>query len=243
MNPSFGVIIPMFNEKSGAKKCILEISHSLNQVDWTYKIIAVDDGSSDGTSDILNSLLEANQNLEVIIHRRNQGYGGALQTGIRKAHDLGLAYVLFMDSDLTNKPTDIMHFYKKMQLGVDVIKATRYSEGGRVEGVPLKRRIISRVGNFIACRLFKLPITDPTNGFRALRTSIVSGLDFKEKGFPMIMEEVYLLASMRLTYENIPVTLSNRSSEVRRSSFAYTPKQLFNYLKYPLMAYFRIQRN
>ena len=243
MNPSFAVIIPMFNEQEGAAKCISEISHSLNKIDCTYKIIAVDDGSSDGTLNVLNSILATNQNLEVIIHGQNQGYGGALKTGIKKAHELGLAYVLFMDSDLTNQPTDIQHFYKKMQLHADVIKATRYSDGGKIQGVPFKRRIISKIGNVIAYRLFKLPITDPTNGFRALRTNIANGLDFKEKGFPIIMEELYLLAGMKLVYENVPVTLSNRSAEGRGSSFSYTPVQIFNYLKYPLMTYFKIQRS
>jgi glycosyltransferase involved in cell wall biosynthesis len=242
MRPSFAVVIPMFNEKSGAVKCIDEISKSLKQIDANSKIIAVDDGSSDGTPEILNGLLKKNQNLYVLLHQQNQGYGGALKTGIKKAHELGLAYVLFMDSDLTNQPSDIIHFFKKMELNADVIKATRYSDGGQVVGVPFKRRIISRVGNVIARKLLRLPITDPTNGFRALRTNLANSFDFKEKGFPIIMEELYLLSAMKLIYENVPVTLTNRSSEGRESSFSYTPTQLLNYLKYPLMSYFRIRR-
>lgn len=213
MRPSFAVVIPMFNEKSGAEKCIDEISQSLKQIDANSKIIAVDDGSSDGTSEILNGLLKDNQNLHVLLHQQNQGYGGALKTGIKKAHDLGLTYVLFMDSDLTNQPSDIIHFFKKMESNADVIKATRYSDGGQVVGVPFKRRIISRVGNIIARKLLRLPITDPTNGFRALRTSLANSFDFKEKGFPIIMEELYLLSGMKLIYENVPVTLTNRSLE------------------------------
>lgn len=242
MRPSFAIVIPMFNEKLGAEKCIFEISQSLNQIDANSKIIAIDDGSSDGTSEILNGLLKDNQNLYVLHHQQNQGYGGALKTGIKKAHDLGLTYVLFMDSDLTNQPSDIIHFFKKMESNADVIKATRYSDGGQVVGVPYKRRIISRFGNIIARKLLRLPITDPTNGFRALRTNLANSFDFKEKGFPIIMEELYLLSGMKLIYENVPVTLTNRSLEGRGSSFSYTPTQLLNYLKYPLMAYFGIQR-
>lgn len=243
MKPSFAVVVPMFNEQSGAEKCISEISHELNFIDANCKIIAIDDGSSDRTSHILSSLVELNQNLHVLIHKQNQGYGSALMTGIKKAHELGLSYVLFMDSDLTNQPADIIHFFKKMEKNADVIKATRYSDGGKVEGVPFKRRIISRVGNVISRVLFRLPLTDPTNGFRALRTNLVYEINFKEKGFPIIMEELYLFAGMHLNYENVPVTLRNRSSDGRGSSFAYTPTQIFNYLKYPLMTYFRIQPN
>lgn len=243
MRPSFAVVIPMFNEKSGAEKCIDEISQSLKKIDANSKIIAVDDGSSDGTAEILNGLLKDNQNLYVLLHQQNQGYGGALKTGIKKAYELGLTYVLFMDSDLTNQPSDIILFFNKMESNADVIKATRYSDGGQVVGVPYKRRIMSRVGNIIARKLLRLPITDPTNGFRALRTNLANSFDFKEKGFPIIMEELYLLSGMKLVYENVPVTLSNRSSEGRGSSFSYTPVQIFNYLKYPLMAYFKIQRS
>lgn len=241
MKPSFAVVVPMFNEQSGAERCITEISHALNHIDATCKIIAIDDGSSDRTSNILNSLLELNENLHVLIHKQNQGYGGALRTGIKKAYELDLTYVLFMDSDLTNQPSDIIHFFKKMESNADVIKATRYSDGGNVEGVPLKRRIISTIGNVISRALFRLPLTDPTNGFRALRTHLVIGINFKEKGFPIIMEELYLLSSMKLIYENVPVILSNRNSDGRGSSFAYTPTQIFNYLKYPLMTFLRIK--
>jgi dolichol-phosphate mannosyltransferase len=243
MNPSFAVVVPMFNEKSGVVKCISQISQSLKQIDANSKIIAVDDGSSDGTSEILNELLGGYQNLYVLIHKQNQGYGGALKTGIKKAYELGLTYVLFMDCDLTNRPADIIRFFKKMQSNADVIKATRYSDGGQVVGVPFKRRILSRAGNIIARKLLRLPITDPTNGFRALRTNLANSFDFKENGFPIIMEELYLLSGMKLSYENVPVTLTNRSSEGRGSSFSYTPNLLFNYLKYPLMSYFGIQRS
>jgi len=241
MKPSFAVVVPMFNEQSGAEKCISEISHAINNIDTTCKIIVIDDGSSDRTSNILKSLLELNHDLHVLIHKQNQGYGSALMTGIKKAHELGLSYVLFMDSDLTNQPADIIHFFKKMEANADVIKATRYSDGGNVEGVPMKRRIISRVGNVISRSLFRLPLTDPTNGFRALRTHLVAEINFKEKGFPIIMEELYLLASKQLNYENVPVTLINRNSDGRGSSFAYTPTQILNYLKYPLMSYLKIQ--
>lgn len=243
MKPSFAVVIPMFNEQSGAAKCISEISNSLKQIDSTSQIIAVDDGSSDETPRILKGLLEINQNLCVLIHKQNQGYGGALKTGIKKAHELGLSYVLFMDSDLTNQPADIIHFFKKMELGADLIKATRYSDGGKMVGVPLKRRLISMTGNVISRALFRLPITDPTNGFRALRTSIANNINYKEKGFPIIMEELYLLARMKLSCENVPVTLRNRNTQGRESSFLYTPSQIFNYLKYPLMAFFGIYRS
>jgi glycosyltransferase involved in cell wall biosynthesis len=243
VKPSFAVIIPMFNEQSGAVKCIAEISHALKQINAISKIIVINDGSSDRTSEILNSILGQNENLCVLTHLQNQGYGSALKTGIKKANELGLTYVLFMDSDLTNQPTDIFHFYKKMESHADVIKATRYSDGGKVVGVQFKRRIISRVGNIVSRALFRLPITDPTNGFRALRTSMVNSFDYKEKGFALIMEELYLLARMKLSCENVPVTLRNRNTQGRESSFLYTPSQIFNYLKYPLMAFFGIYRS
>jgi dolichol-phosphate mannosyltransferase len=242
MMPSFAVVIPMYNEQSGVEKCITEVSKELLKISSTAVIFAVDDGSTDSTLLKLNGLLRDYKNLRIISNEKNQGYGSALVSGVQKAAEMKFEYVLFMDSDLTNHPSDIVNFYLKMQQKVDVIKATRYSDGGRVVGVPIKRRLISIIANYVSRRLFRLPISDPTNGFRALRTSLIENIVFKEKSFAVIMEELHILSGMKITYANVPVTLYNRNTEGRESSFSYTPAQLLSYLKYPLMTYLNINR-
>ena len=128
-----------------------------------------------------------------------------------------------------------------MRKGIDVIKATRYSAGGRVDGVPAYRVIISRVGNLIAGILFRLPLHDCTNGFRAARTDILSRMSLTENRFPIIMEELYWSKYLAHTFVEVPVTLTNRDAALRPTSFAYKPSIFWQYLKYPVRAFLGIR--
>ncbi len=172
--PSFAVIVPMYNERAGAERCVREIAKVLSTVPNRTSLIVVDDGSTDGTGTILADLLGQHPVLDVVPHGTNRGYGAAVVTGAARAASTGFEYTLFMDSDLTNDPRDIPRFAARMHDGVDVIKATRYSLGGSVRGVPFYRMAISALGNRIARVLFRLPIHDCTNGFRAVRCRLLT---------------------------------------------------------------------
>jgi dolichol-phosphate mannosyltransferase len=237
---SFCVIVPMYNEESGAESCVCHICNVLESVPHRSKLVTVNDGSQDQTAAILNRLSADRGNLTVIHHATNRGYGAALRTGMEYAAEGGFDYALFMDSDLTNDPVDIPRFVEKMKDGYDVIKATRYSNGGEVSGVPVYRVMISRAGNWIARRLFGLPITDCTNGFRAVRTSVLSQMELTEPKFPVIMEELYYSSFLARTFAQVPVRLTNRRREQRPTSFLYRPGVFYDYLKYPLRAFFRV---
>lgn len=240
---SFCVIVPMYNEQAGAELCVHRICEVLSTVPYQCELVVVDDGSSDTTASILDRLSEDLRNLTVIKHKVNQGYGAALRTGMAYAGNLSFDYALFMDSDLTNDPTDIPRFVEKMRAGHDVIKATRYSEGGTVSGVPAYRFAISRVGNWIAQFLYRLPISDCTNGFRAVRTNLLKHMMLTEQKFPIIMEELYYSTFLTEKFTQIPVRLTNRREEQRQTSFEYRPRVFYNYLKYPIRAFFGVKPN
>ena len=243
-NPGFGgfcVIVPMYNEESKAEACVQCISNILARIPTRSGLVTVDDGSRDETAGILNRLSADLPNLVVIHHETNRGYGAALRTGMGYAEQAGFDYALFMDSDLTNDPADIPKFVEKMRDGYEVIKATRYSDGGGVSGVPAYRVLISRVGNWIARWLYRLPITDCTNGFRAVQTSLLSQMELTEPKFPIIMEELYYSSFLATKFAQIPVRLTSRGEEQRPTSFVYRPRVFYDYLKYPLKAFFRIK--
>lgn len=238
---SFCVIVPMYNEESKAGACVHRISEILARIPNRSGLVTVDDGSHDATAGILDRLSSKLPDLTVIHHEKNRGYGASLRTGMGYATQAGFDYALFMDSDLTNDPADIPKFVEKMRGGYEVIKATRYSHGGGVSGVPGYRVLISRVGNWIARRLYRLPITDCTNGFRAVRTSLLSQMELTEPKFPIIMEELYYSSFLATKFAQIPVRLTNRGEGQRPTSFVYRPGVFYDYLKYPLKAFFRIR--
>jgi len=193
----------------------------------------------DNTGGILSSLEPKFDRLEVITHEKNAGYGTAVRTGIRRAAELGFDYVLFMDSDLTNDPKYIAPFVEKMLDGFDLIKASRYIKGGQAVDVPIHRVLISVIGNTVARILFGLPITDCTNGFLAMKVDILKKMPLTEKGFAVIMEELYYAKHLARTFCEIPYTLTARPEIVRRSSFHYRPKVFYKYLKYAIKSFFR----
>ena len=234
--PGFAVIVPMFNEREGAGRCVREIAAVLDAMPNRTALIAVDDGSGDGTAAILRELAERHPALDVVTHPANRGYGAALVTGAARAAGRGFDYALFMDSDLTNDPRDIPRFAARMRDGFDVIKASRYIAGGRMVGVPWRRAAISRLGNAVARTLFGLPIHDCTNGFRAVRTALLTRMDLKERGFPVIMEELYWCRFLASSFAEVPVTLTNAG---RASSFRYRPSVFASYLRYPWRAFLR----
>lgn len=231
----------MYNEEPGAENCVTQICQVLKGIGCESKLITVNDGSRDRTGEILDRIAPRFPNLMVVHHPKNKGYGAALRTGIETAAKAGFDYTLFMDSDLTNHPSDLPRFVGKMREGFDVIKATRYSKGGGVSGVPAYRVVISRVGNWIAHFLFRLPLYDCTNGFRAARTSILSRMRLTENRFPIIMEELYWSKYLAKSFAEVPVTLTNRDANLRPTSFAYKPSVFWQYLKYPLRAFVGIR--
>lgn len=240
MNPSLAVVVPMYNEERGAERCILAISSALRSLGARAVLIVVDDGSTDRTSAILSEFLQKESCLVVLTHEKNRGYGRALQTGARHAAESRYDYVLFMDSDLTNDPGYLPRFLEKMTQGYDVIKASRYTSGGGSVGVPAWRVAVSKVGNRIARSLFRLPLTDFTNGFRAIRTDLYCRLEISETGFPSIMEELYQVKPLTRSFCEVPYTLTARTDAVRRSSFSYGPAVLYRYLKYALRSFLGI---
>ncbi len=237
----FAVVVPMYNEEAVAQRCVEKISSTLISSGFSNSalIFVVDDGSADETWGILSSLAQSNPLLQLIQHEVNQGYGAALLTGAREASQNEFEYVVFMDSDLTNDPDYLSDFYKLMRVNkFDLIKASRYVKGGGMSGVPLYRKLISRMGNFVASVLFLTHIKDCTNGFRAIRTRIAINMELNERGFASILEEFYILRKQGVVMCEFPNILKTRDQGIAPSKFNYSIKTFWGYLKFPLKYFF-----
>lgn len=233
---TLAVIIPMFNEEHVAARCVEKVVAVIKRLKQSTTIVVINDGSTDNTENILQEKLKKYPHyLTVITYKKNKGYGKATQAGIQEAMRQNVTWVLHMDSDLTNDPKYIPIFLQAARNDVDCVKASRYIHGSHVKNVPLYRRIISSVGNYMAHFLFGVGIVDCTNGFRLVRTSKIKGLHFKEKNFSIILEELYYLKKRHATFAEIPYTLTARSHSL--SHFSYKPIVFFNYFKYALLSF------
>lgn len=233
--PSFCIVLPMYNEEANAENCVASLVPVLRGFDCRTGIIAVDDGSTDGTAAALQRLVGDFPELMVTTHQHNKGYGPANRTGLRGARTSGFDYAIVMDADGTQPPESLRKFLAPMRQGVGLIKATRYALGGRVEGVPFSRRLVSLIGNRLARLFLRAGITDYTNGYRAIRTDLADTLQGKERGFEMLIEEVYLARKNGITMAEVPYTLSVRKSPDSASKFTYSWGVYKNYLKFLFM--------
>lgn len=209
----------MYNEENSARKCISGIVEFISALHSRTAVIAVNDGSSDNTLGVLNELSKTYPNLIVVNCPQNGGYGAANRAGFRAAIDHGFDYALVMDGDGTQHPVYIEQFLRPMMLSYDFIKATRYSPFSRVEGVSFKRRFISLVGNKLAQVFIRVPITDYTNGFRAIKCTLLARMMTKEKGFSMLIEEVVQGKKLGAKFYEVPYTLTARRNGESLSKF------------------------
>lgn len=230
--PSFCIILPMYNEVKNASKCINSIIEFLNSEKISCKVIAVNDGSSDGTYELLKKLQKNCPQLQIETHKFNSGYGAAIRTGFKAAINGQFEYAIVMDADGTQDPKYIRRFFKHMRSGIDFIKATRYSKKGRVVGVPWSRRIVSWIGNKLAKLALRTPLTDYTNGFRAIRVELLKKLETKENGFPVLLEEVYLARKLNASFSEVGYTLRVRQNFESQSKFVYSLSVYKKYLLY-----------
>ena len=238
--PSLGVVVPVYNEADGIEASCREIVGAIGGYAGRVVVIAVDDGSADSSAAIVAALARELPIIDLVRHPANAGYGAALRTGARRAEELGVRYVAFIDSDLTNPPSDLLKIAELARQGHRYIKASRFAPGGSMSSVPLRRRWVSRLGNVVAAALFGTRVRDVTNGFRGAETELICSWPTQERGFAVIVEEFAWALASGIPIAEFPTVLTARSAERRATAFSYSPQLLMSYLRYPLRS--RLQR-
>jgi glycosyltransferase involved in cell wall biosynthesis len=148
------VILPVFNERENLGPLLLEIEEALDRTGKTYEIIAVDDGSDDGSTELLKELTAAHPAVRSIFFRRNSGQAAAFDAGFRNASG---DIVVTMDADLQNDPKDIPALIEKLESGgYDLVTGWRKD---RKDGA-LLRKIPSRIANRMIRRMTGTKVHD-----------------------------------------------------------------------------------
>jgi dolichol-phosphate mannosyltransferase len=237
--PSLATVVPVYNEEDGIRRSCRAIAAVADRYPGRAVVIAVDDGSTDASAAALSEMETELDLLEVCRHQANAGYGAALRTGAERASALGMEYVAFIDSDLTNPPEDLLKIGDLAREGHTYIKGSRFITGGGMGSVPFRRQAFSEAGNAIGRTLFGTRLRDVTNGFRAVRTEVYLSWPLRERGFPVIVEELDWALRSDIEPVEFPTILTAREGELRASSFQYRPRVIFSYLRYPLRAGWR----
>ena len=159
----YSIILPAYNEAATIERAIREIAAVFDPLAKGYEIIVVDDGSSDATAGIVNSLLAELPAVRLLQHGENRGKGGAVRTGVMNAKG---DWIFFLDCDLSTHPNEALKFIEQADR-YDVIIGSRRVPGALiVKPQPWYRSLAGRAINFFVRHYLKLPHHDTQCGFK-----------------------------------------------------------------------------
>lgn len=162
------IVIPAYNEKASLPELLEKIMQAMKPVNLCYEILVVDDGSVDGTFELLKSLKEQYACLRAISFRRNYGKSPALSEGFKLVRG---KVVVTMDADLQDEPAEIPNLLEKLEEGYDLISGWK-----KVRQDPFTKTIPSRIFNFVTSQLTGISIHDFNCGLKAYRREVTSAL-------------------------------------------------------------------
>lgn len=168
------VIVPTYNEAHNIHK-IIEAIMSLNE---PASLLVVDDGSPDGTGEIVKSLKEQYKERLYLIERPGKlGLGTAYVEGFKFALENDFTYVCEMDADFSHNPDDIPALVREVKSdNADVAIGSRYSNGISIVNWPLSRLILSYGANLYARFITGLPVADTTAGFKCIHRKVLEAI-------------------------------------------------------------------
>jgi len=168
-------IIPTFNEADNIGRLIDHIIKLRVGVD----VLVIDDGSPDGTADIVREKMTIYPDRVFLIEREDKlGLGTAYVLGFKYALDKDYLYICEMDADFSHSPTDLPRLIQAVSSGkADIAIGSRYSKGISIVNWPLSRLILSYCANVYARTITGLPIKDTTAGFKCIHRNVLETLD------------------------------------------------------------------
>ena len=162
------VIVPIYNEKDNVAILHKKIKDVMVKNSYDYEIIFVDDGSSDGTFEVMQQLAKEDKNLKIIRFRRNFGQTAAMAAGFDYAKG---DVIVSLDGDLQNDPEDIPALLKKIEEGYDVVSGWRKNRQDEK-----KRVAFSKVANWLIGKITKVNLHDYGCSLKAYRSDVAKNL-------------------------------------------------------------------
>lgn len=196
------IIMPVYNEKETIRD-ILERVHKVGLAD---EIVVVDDGSRDGTREILKEL-DGKNGVRVILHEVNQGKGAAVVTGIQNARG---EMLLIQDADLEYDPRDIPNLLKPMQEGLaDVVYGSRFLGGPR-RSTMFWHMVANKLLTLMTNILYDSILTDMETGYKLFRREVLQGMKIRAKRFDFEPEFTAKILKRKVRIFEVPITFNPR---------------------------------
>ncbi|WP_085536097.1 polyprenol monophosphomannose synthase [Massilibacteroides vaginae] len=234
------VIIPTYNEKENVESIIRTV-FGLEKV---FNILIIDDGSPDGTADIVKTLQKEFPDRLFIIERKGKlGLGTAYICGFKWALEQGYEYVFEMDADFSHNPNDLPKLYAACaEQGGDVAVGSRYCNGVNVVNWPLGRVLMSYYASTYVRFVTGMKVRDTTAGFKCYRRQVLETIDLDRihfKGYAFQIEMKFTAHKCGFKIVEVPIIFINRVLGTSKMNSSIFGEALFGVLQLKWWSFFR----
>jgi dolichol-phosphate mannosyltransferase len=213
------VIVPTYNERENIARLIAAVLEK----DARLEMLIVDDGSPDGTGDIVEAISAENPRVHLLRRAKKLGLGTAYLAGFKWSLDRGYDYTFEMDADFSHDPGHLPEFLRAIETA-DLVIGSRY-RGGKVTVVnwPMSRLLLSYFANVYARIVTGLFIWDLTAGFKCYRRTVLQAVDLddvRSNGYAFQIEMHYRTWKKNFRIVEIPIVFVDRTEGTSKMSKA-----------------------
>jgi dolichol-phosphate mannosyltransferase len=213
------VIIPTYNEREN----IARIIQAVLSKDPRLEVLVVDDGSPDGTAEIVEALAAETQRVHILKRPKKMGLGTAYLAGFKWALEHHHDYVFEMDADFSHDPAHLPEFLRAIETA-DLVLGSRYREGKvTVVNWPISRLLLSYYANVYARIVTGLPLWDATGGFKCYRRGVLEAInldDVRSNGYAFQIEMSFRIWRKNFRIVEIPIVFVDRTEGTSKMSKA-----------------------
>ena len=233
------VIIPTYNEKENVRK----IAKAVRELPEEFDILFVDDGSPDGTGDIIKDMQKDDPNIHLIEREGKLGLGTAYITGFRYCLEKGYEFICEMDADFSHNPKDLPRLVKACENDIyDIAIGSRYVRGGGVANWGMDRKILSYGASLYVRFITLMNIKDPTAGFVCYKREVLETLDLDKItfiGYAFQIEMKFAAWTLGFRLKEVPIVFTDRVEGVSKMSSNIIGEAVWGVLKMKWLSFFK----
>ena len=237
--PDSLVIIPTYNEKENIEKIIRKVF----SLPHPFHVLIIDDGSPDGTAEIVKHLQgEYNGHLFIEERKGKLGLGTAYIHGFKWALAHHYDYIFEMDADFSHNPKDLVRLREACQYGSDLAIGSRYIKGVNVVNWPMGRVLMSYFASVYVRFILGIDIQDATAGFKCYRKKVLETINFdkiKFVGYAFQIEMKFTAIKHGFKLVEVPIIFTDRTEGVSKMSTKIFREAFLGVIELKIRSWFR----
>jgi dolichol-phosphate mannosyltransferase len=234
------IIIPTYNEKENIEKIILKVF----SLDIDFDILIVDDGSPDGTAEIVKKIQKTySKKLHIVERTGKLGLGTAYIFGFKWALKNNYDYIFEMDADFSHDPDDLIRLYKAChEEKGDVAIGSRYIKGVNIVNWPMSRLLMSFFASKYVKIITGMPIQDSTAGFKCYKRSVLEKINLEKiqfVGYAFQIEMKFTAWKYGFNVVEVPVIFTDRQEGASKMSGGIFFEAFFGVIQMKIKSFFK----